>query len=113
MTPISETVRAAIYYVNPEGVHLKDWEFACDTMYREMTDQDRENDCPMMSVAARILAAEVVRLRGERPQIIARSKCCQALAMVKGKPGSTKYNFCPHCGQSCDVFYQNNKTTQP
>jgi hypothetical protein len=112
MTPISDTVQAALHYVNPKGLHLKDWEFACDTMYKQRSHEDPKNVCPMMSAAARILADEVVRLRGEQPRIIARSKCCQALAVVEGMPGSTKWYACSHCNKPCDVYHQEN-TTQP
>jgi hypothetical protein len=48
-----------------------------------------------------------------QPQTIALSKCCQALAVVEGKPGSTKWYACPRCCKPCDVFYQDNETTQP
>jgi len=45
-------------------------------------------------------------------QRIARSECCEAPAVVAGKPGSTQWHVCHECCQPCDVFYQDN-TTQP
>jgi hypothetical protein len=48
-----------------------------------------------------------------QPQIIARSKCCRALAVFEGKPVSTKWYACPRCRKPCDVFYQDKRTTQP
>jgi len=41
------------------------------------------------------------------------SDCCQAPAVVAGKPNSTQWHVCPQCSQPCDVFYQDNETTQP
>jgi hypothetical protein len=117
--PIKEAVQAALHYVNPEGVTMKDWEFACDTMYKERTDQDRENVCSMLAAAARILADEVVRLRAElntNKTIIEHelntvlSDCCEAPAVVAGKPNSTQWYVCPQCCQPCDVFYQDTNT---
>ena len=116
--PIKEAVQAALHYVNPEGVTMKDWEFACDTMYKERTDQDRENVCSMLAAAARILADEVERMRAElntNKTIILNtvlSDCCEAPAVVAGKPGSTQWHVCTKCCQTCVIFYQD-KNTQP
>lgn len=53
----------------------------------------------------RILADEVERLRaGQQQQSIAFSDCCEARAVVAGKPNSTQWYVCPQCCQPCDVF---------
>jgi hypothetical protein len=44
-------------------------------------------------------------------QRIARSECCDAPAVVAGKPNSTQWYACPQCCQPCDVFIRT--TTQP
>jgi len=62
---------------------------------------------------ARILADEVERLRaGQQQQSIAFSDCCEARAVVAGKPGSTQWYACPECCQPCDVFIRTT-TQQP
>jgi hypothetical protein len=40
-----------------------------------------------------------------QPETIALSDCCQAIAVVAGKPGSTQWHVCPECCQPCDVYY--------
>lgn len=47
------------------------------------------------------------------PQRIARSECCEAPAVVAGKPGSTQWHVCPECCQPCDVYYLYNEPAQP
>jgi hypothetical protein len=47
-----------------------------------------------------------------QPQTIALSDCCQAQAVVAGKPNSTQWHVCPECCQPCDVFIRTT-TTQP
>ena len=60
----------------------------------------------------RILADEVERLRaGQQQQSIAFSDCCEARAVIAGKPGSTQWYACPECYEPCDVFIRT--TTQP
>jgi hypothetical protein len=43
-------------------------------------------------------------------QTIALSDCCQASAVLEGKPGSTQWYACPDCYDPCDVFI---RTSQP
>jgi hypothetical protein len=64
-TEISETVQAAIYYAEFTDSTISDYRWACDKLELLTTDQDRLRISPLMSVAARILATEVQRLRGE------------------------------------------------
>ena len=53
----------------------------------------------------RILTDEIERLRaGQQQQSIAFSDCCEARAVIAGKPGSTQWYACPECCQPCDVF---------
>jgi hypothetical protein len=44
-----------------------------------------------------------------QPETIALSECCQAQAVVAGKPNSTQWHVCPECCQPCYVFI---RTTQ-
>jgi hypothetical protein len=48
-----------------------------------------------------------------QPQTIVLSDCCEVPAVTAGKPNSTQWHVCPECCQPCDVFYQDNKPTQP
>ena len=41
------------------------------------------------------------------------SDCCQAQAVVAGKPNSTQWHVCPECCQPCDVYYLYNEPAQP
>ena len=45
-----------------------------------------------------------------QPQTIALSECCEATAVVAGKPNSTQWYVCPQCCQPCDIFYQDIQT---
>jgi len=65
MTPISDIVQAAIYYAKHTESNLSQFCWACDIIEAEITEQDREQVCSQLAAAARILAAEVERLRGE------------------------------------------------
>jgi len=47
-----------------------------------------------------------------QPQTIALSDCCEAPAVIKGKPGSTQWYACPDCYDPCDVFIRTT-ITQP
>ena len=112
-TPITEAVQAALWYANPIKLTMDQREFACHKMIDEATDEDREQVCLQLAAAARILADEVERLRaGQQQQSIALSDCCEAVAVVAGKPNSTQWYVCPQCCQPCDVYYQD-KNTQP
>jgi hypothetical protein len=111
--PITEAVRAAIYFAKYKESTLSEYCWACDKMERELTNQDKDRVSPQLAAAARILAAEVERLRDEQPQRIARSECCGARAVTAGKPGSTQWHVCPHCCEPCDVYYHDSKPTQP
>ena len=111
--PITDAVQAALWYANPIKLTMDQREFACHKMIDEATDEDREQVCLQLAAAARILADEVERLRKEQqPQTITLSDCCQAPAVVAGKPNSTQWYACPECCQPCDVYYQD-KNTQP
>ena len=120
-TPITEPVQAAIYFAKYKGCTLLEYCWACDIIEREITDGDRERVCSQLAAAARILADEVERLRAElntNKTIIEHelntvlSDCCEAPAVVAGKPNSTQWYVCPQCCQPCDVYYQD-KNTQP
>ena len=103
--PITDAVQAALYYAKPHDLTIDELDFAYDQMAKHLTDYDRERVCPQLAASARILADEVVRLREEQQsQSIAFSDCCEALAVVAGKPGSTQWYVCPECCQPCDVF---------
>lgn len=65
MTPISETVQAAIYFANPESRLNNQFDIAYNTMFREIKEQDHHRGNPPLAAAARILAAEVERLQKE------------------------------------------------
>ena len=62
MTPISDTVQAAIYYAKYTDSDLSQYCWACYKLEKERTDLDRLQRTPLMSAAVRILAAEVERL---------------------------------------------------
>ena len=119
--PITEAVQAAIYYAEFTDSTISEYRWACDKLEPLVTDQDRLRISPLMSVSSRILADEVVRLRAElntNKTIIEHelntvlSDCCEAPAVVAGKPNSTQWYVCPQCCQPCDVYYQD-KNTQP
>lgn len=112
-TPITNAVQAALYYAKPTNLTIDELDFAYDQMAKYTTDSDRERGCSQLAAAARILANEVVRLRAEQQsQSIALSDCCEATAVVAGKPGSTQWYVCPQCCQPCDVFIRTT-TQQP
>ena len=119
--PITDAVQAAIYYAEFTDSTISEYRWACDKLKPLVTDQDRLRISPLMSVSSRILADQVVRLRAElntNKTIIehelntALSDCCEAPAVVAGKPNSTQWYVCPQCCQPCDVYYQD-KNTQP
>jgi hypothetical protein len=108
-TPITDAVQAALIYVRNDYEEGGQWDLACDKIHSEILNKDRGRGAPQLAAAARILADEVERLRAE-PQTIALSNCCQATAVVAGKPNSTQWYVCPQCCQPCDVFIR--ETTQ-
>ena len=113
MNTNSDTVQAALHYVNPDRLTMDQWAFANAEMDRQIIENDRNRGADRLAAAARILAAEVERLRaGQQQKSIALSDCCEAVAVVAGKPNSTQWYVCPQCCQPCDVFYQD-KNTQP
>jgi hypothetical protein len=63
--PITEAVKAAIYFAEFTESTILEYRLACDKLELLTTDQDRLRISPLMSVAARILAAEVERLTKE------------------------------------------------
>ena len=112
-TPITESVQAALIYVRNDYANAEQYDPACHKMQSEILNKDRGRGAPQLAAAARILADEVERLRaGQQQQSIAFSDCCEARAVVAGKPNSTQWYVCPQCCQPCDVYYQD-KNTQP
>ena len=120
-TPITESVLAALIYVRNNYDEGGQWDLACDKMHSEILNKDRGRGAPQLAAAARILADEVERLRAElntNKTIIEHelntvlSDCCEAPAVVAGKPNSTQWYVCPQCCQPCDIFYQD-INTQP
>ena len=65
IAPISDTVRAAMYFADPHICTHDQWDEASDKMYAEIKPQDKQRGNPPLAAAARILAEEVERLRGE------------------------------------------------
>jgi hypothetical protein len=63
--PITEAVRAALYFAKYKESNLSEYCWACDIIEREITEHDREQTCSQLAAAARILAAEVERLTKE------------------------------------------------
>jgi hypothetical protein len=116
--PITDAVKAALYYAKPNDLTIDELDFAYDQIAKHVTDYDRERVCSQLAAAARILADEVERLQGElntNKTIILNtvlSDCCEAKAVVAGKPNSTQWYVCPKCCQPCDIFYQD-INTQP
>ena len=114
--PLKDAVQAAIYFAKYRGATLAEYCWSTDKLEREITDEDRERTCSQLAAAARILADEVVYLRKElniNNTVILNtvlSDCCQAPAVIAGKPGSTQWYACPECRQPCNVFYQDNNT---
>lgn len=118
-TPITESVLAALLYVRNNYEEGEQWDLACHKMQSEILNKDRGRGAPQLAAAARILADEVERLRAElntNKTIIEHelntvlSDCCEAKAVVAGKPNSTQWYVCPQCCQPCDVFIR--ETTQ-
>jgi hypothetical protein len=105
MTPISDIVQAAIYFAKYKESNLSEYCWSSDKMEREVTEQDELRGHAQLAAAARILAEEVERLRGEQPQTIARSECCEVPAVTAGKPNSTQWHVCPQCCQPCEVYF--------
>lgn len=113
LNPITESVLAALLYVRNNYDEGGQWDLACDKMQSEILNKDRGRGAPQLAAAARILADEVERLRaGQQQQSIALSDCCEATAVVAGKPNSTQWYVCPQCCQPCDVFIRGT-TQQP
>lgn len=115
-TQITDAVQAALYYAKPTNLTIDELDFAYDQMAKHTTDEDRERMCSQLAAAARILADEVERLRAElntNKTVILNtvlSDCCEATAVVAGKPGSTQWYVCPQCCQPCDVFIRTTTT---
>ena len=113
MTPISDTVQAAIYFAKYKESTLSEYCWASDKMERELTDQDKDRVSPQLAAAARILAAEVERLSDDQqqtPDYV--SGCCEAKTEIGGRksPGSTRWYVCTDCRKPCDVFSRNEET---
>ena len=63
--PITDAVRAAIYFAKYKESNLSEYCWASDKMEREVTEQDELRGHAQLAAAARILAAEVERLTKE------------------------------------------------
>jgi hypothetical protein len=118
--PITEAVQAAIYFAKYKKSTLSEYCWACDKMERELTDQDKDRVSPQLAAAARILAAEVERLRGGQPQTADYvSGCCHAKTETAGhkNPGIKVWFWCTSCRKPCDIFFADHKAqsekTQP
>ena len=60
-TPITDTIQAALHYVNPDRLTCEQWAFANAEMDRQIIENDRNRGADQLAAAARILAAEVER----------------------------------------------------
>jgi Zn/Cd-binding protein ZinT len=88
------------------------WDYACNKMIDETTDQDRKRGFPQLAAAARILAAEVERLRGGKPQTADYvSGCCHTKTETAGhkNPGIKVWFWCTSCRKPCDIFFADHK----
>jgi hypothetical protein len=63
--PITEAVQVALYFAKYTESTISEYCWACDKIEHEITDVDRKQVYPPLAAAARILAEEVERLRGE------------------------------------------------
>ena len=59
--PITDTVQAALHYVNPDRLTCEQWAFANAEMDRQIIENDRNRGADQLAAAERILAAEVER----------------------------------------------------
>ena len=50
-----------------------------------------------------------------QPRTLFFSDCCQAKTEIGGRNsrGATRWYVCTDCRKPCDVYYQDNETTQP
>ena len=62
ITPISETVQAALYYAKYLDCDRSQYCWAFNKIVREVTKNDQLRETPVLAAAARILAEEVERL---------------------------------------------------
>jgi hypothetical protein len=65
MTPISETVQAALHFLTHYKKNSEQYSDGFDEMLRQITEMDPNLGFPEMTAAAWFLAAEVKRLREE------------------------------------------------
>jgi hypothetical protein len=75
----------------------------------------RETGEPMPDPTELSKAIDQVIAILEKPaqqQTIVLSDCCEAPAVVAGKPGSTQWYACPDCYDPCDVFIRTSQTPQ-
>ena len=63
--PIKEAVQAALYFAKYKESNLSEYCWSSDKMESEVTEQDELRGHAQLAAAARILAEEVERLRGE------------------------------------------------
>ena len=61
--PITEAVRAALYFAKYKESNLSEYCWSSDKMESEVTEQDELRGHAQLAAAARILAEEVERLR--------------------------------------------------
>jgi|LakMenE18May11ns_1017448.scaffolds.fasta_scaffold9952031_5 hypothetical protein len=59
MNPISDTVAAALQYINAHRLTVEQWISACDVMDSQLTNEDGKYSDARLSAATRILTAEV------------------------------------------------------
>jgi hypothetical protein len=112
MTPITEAVQAAIYFAKHTQVDLSEYCWACDIIEREIIYLDQDRTSPQLAAAARILAAEVERLRGGKPQTADYvSGCCHTKTETAGhkNPGIKVWFWCTSCRKPCDIFFADHK----
>ena len=67
---------------------------------------------PIPEELGQVLDQVIKILEQQQSQSIALSDCCEATAVVAGKPGSTQWYTCSECCQPCDVFIRTT-TQQP
>jgi hypothetical protein len=75
---------------------------------------DTEEPMPDPTELGQVIDEVIALLEAQaQPQSIARSECCDAPAVVAGKPGSTQWYACPECHDPCDVFIRTTIQPQP
>ena len=73
---------------------------------------DTDEPMPDPTELGQVIDQVIAILEEQAQQTIVLSDCCEAPAVVAGKPGSTQWYVCPDCYDPCDVFIRTT-TTQP